>query len=109
VVVTSVPFGYGNLSNLETALEAVKQGTRTYVIDEVPIEERDFTAGKATALLEELRKRGAVFINHPTELPTLVNASQDKIDLCKHKQTEIPGHTKKEPKTIKIENQKGPT
>ncbi len=38
VVVTSVPFGYGNLSNLEAALEAVKQGIQTYVIDEVPIE-----------------------------------------------------------------------
>jgi iron complex transport system ATP-binding protein len=106
VVVTSVPFGYGNLSNLEAALEAVKRGIRTYVVDEVPIDERDFTGGKATALLEELRKRGAIFINHPSELPTLVNASQDKIELCKHKQTEIPGHTKKEPKPIEITNRK---
>ena len=53
VVVTSVPFGYGNLSNLETALEAAKRGIRTYVLDEVPLESRDFTAGKATALMEE--------------------------------------------------------
>jgi cobalamin transport system ATP-binding protein len=101
VVVSSVPFGYGNLSNLEAALEAVKQGTKTYVVTEVPIEERDFTAGKATALLSELKKRGAIFINHPSELPTLVNASHDKMELCKHKQTEIPGHTK-ESKTIKV-------
>ena len=98
VVVTSVPFGYGNLSNLEAALEAAKQGTRTYVVNEVPIDERDFTGGKATALLSELGKSGAIFINHPSELPTLVNASHDKKELCKHKQTEIPGHMKKESK-----------
>ena len=109
VVLASVPFGYGNLSNLEAALEAVKMGIRTYVVDEVPIDERDFTGGKATALLEELRKGGAIFINHPSELPTLVNASQVKIELCKHKPTEIPGHTKKEPKTIEIAKNKGQT
>ena len=79
VVVTSVPFGYGNLSNLEMALEAVKRGIRTYVIDEVPIESRDFTAGKATALLIELKNSGAIFIKHPSELPTLVNATHDRI------------------------------
>ena len=109
VVLASVPFGYGNLSNLEAALEGVKMGIRTYVVDELPIDERDFTGGKATALLSELRKGGAIFINHPSELPTLVNASQDKIELCKHKQTEIPGHTKKEPKTIEIGSHKEPT
>jgi iron complex transport system ATP-binding protein len=109
VVLASVPFGYGNLSNLEAALEAVKMGIRTYVVDEVPIDERDFTGGKATALLAELRKGGAIFINHPSELPTLVNASQDKIELCKNKQTEIPGHTKKEPKPIEISKNKEPT
>ncbi len=109
VIVTSVPFGYGNLSNLEAALEAIKQGIRTYVVDEVPIDERDFTNGKATALLSELRNRGAIFVTHPSELPTLVNASHDQMELCKRRQTEIPGHMKKEPKTtIEIENQKGP-
>ena len=94
VVVTSVPFGYGNLSNLETALEAAKRGIRTYVIDEVPIESRDFTAGIATALMVDLKKSGAIFIKHPSELPTLVNATHDRIELRKHAQSEIPGHMK---------------
>ena len=97
VVVTSVPFGYGNLSNLEGALEAVKRGIRTYVIDEVPVESRDFTGGKATALMVELRKYGAIFIKYPSELPTLVNASHDRMELRKHATTEIPGHMKNEP------------
>jgi iron complex transport system ATP-binding protein len=95
VVITSVPFGYGNLPNLESALEAVKEGTQTYVIEEEPIESRDFTGGKATALMAELRKRGAVFIKHASELPTLVNANHDLMELQKNGQKEIPGHTKK--------------
>jgi hypothetical protein len=99
VVVTSVPFGYGNLSNLEAALEAVKRGTKTYVIEEVPIESRDFTAGKATALMAELKKAGAIFIKHPSELPTLVNATHAKMELLK-RQPEIPGHMKDKPKPI---------
>jgi len=94
VVISSVPFGYGNLSNLEAALEAVKRGIRTYVINEVPIENRDFTGGKATSLLLELKDHGAIFINHPSELPTLVNATQDMIELCKNTKAEILGHTK---------------
>jgi len=97
IVVTSVPFGYGNLSNLETALDAVKRGVRTYVIDEVPIESRDFTGGKATALMVELKKAGAIFIKHPSRLPTLVNATHAKMELLK-RQEEIPGHMKDTPK-----------
>jgi iron complex transport system ATP-binding protein len=96
VVMTSVPFGFGNLSNLEAAIEAAKGGIRTYVIDEVPIETRDFTGGKATELLGTLRKAGAIFVKHPVELPTLVNASHDKEELAKHCKPEIPGHIKKE-------------
>jgi cobalamin transport system ATP-binding protein len=93
IVVTSVPFGYGNISNLETALDAVKQGIKTYVIDEVPIESRDFTGGKATALMLELKNAGAIFIKRPSELPTLVNATHAKMELLKHP-SKIPGHIK---------------
>jgi iron complex transport system ATP-binding protein len=100
VVMTSVPFGYGNLQNLEAAIEAAKLGIKTYVIDEVPIESRDFTGGKATALLAELKHSGAIFVKHPAELPTLVNRSHDKMELAKHALTDIPGHTKKDSKTI---------
>jgi iron complex transport system ATP-binding protein len=100
VVITSVPFGYGNLSNLETALEIIKLGVKTYIIDEVPMEARDFTGGKATALMGELRNHGAIFIKHPSELPTLVNATHAMIELCKQAKTEIPGHLKSAPKAI---------
>jgi iron complex transport system ATP-binding protein len=79
IVVTSVPFGYGNLSNLELALEATKRGVKTYVINEMPLEGRDFTGGKATVLLMEMKRFGAIFVDHPSELPTLVNATHDVI------------------------------
>jgi iron complex transport system ATP-binding protein len=100
VVVTSVPFGYGNLSNLEAALEAVKQGTKTYVIDEIPIEDRDFTNGKATQLFADLRRYGAIFIKHPSELPTLVNATHELLELQKKEPMEIPGHKRETAKIL---------
>ena len=100
VVITSVPFGYGNLSNLESALEAVKRGVQTYVIDEEPIEARDFTVGKATALMQELKKYGANFLKTASELPTLVNARHDLMELQKCGQKEVPGHTKNVTKAI---------
>ncbi len=104
VVITSIPVGYGNLPNLEAALEATKQGIRTYVIDEVPIEVRDFTGGKATALMKMLKDNGAIFVKHPSELPTLVNATHDKELLSKSAKAEIPGHVKKAVLTPKGEN-----
>jgi iron complex transport system ATP-binding protein len=100
VVVASVPFGFGNLSNLEAALQAVKQGIKTYVIDEIPIEERDFTNGKAAALFANLRLHGAIFIKHPSELPTLVNATHELMELQKKAPTEIPGHTRDAAKIV---------
>ena len=100
VVITSVPFGYGNLPNLESALEAVKRGVQTYVIDGEPIEARDFTGGKATALMQEVKNYGATFIKTAAELPTLMNARHDLMELQKSGQKEIPGHTKNVTKAI---------
>ncbi len=68
VVLTSIPFGSGNLNNLEAALDAVKRGIPTFVVDELPIESRDFAAGKAKALMTQLKKAGAVFVKNQAEL-----------------------------------------
>lgn len=97
VIVTSVPFGYGNLQNLEAAQEALKRGIPTYVINEVPIEKRDFTNGKATALLAEMKNIGAIFVKHGSELPSLLNATKKRLEYPKCDMTEIPGHIKTEP------------
>jgi len=55
VVVADAPFGPGNVENLRLAVEAAREGIRTIAIDQVPVEERDFTGGRATALWHELR------------------------------------------------------
>jgi iron complex transport system ATP-binding protein len=72
VVLTAVPFGLGNLKNIEAAIEAAKCGIPTYVVDDCPIEERDFTSGKATRLMQQLKACGAVFVKSQTELLSLL-------------------------------------
>ena len=93
---TAVPFGSGNIRNLEVAKEALKQGIPLYVIDEVPVESRDFTDGKATQLMLELKKGGAIFVKHQYDLPSMLNLSKNKIIELKE-QPPLAGHVK-EPK-----------
>ena len=72
---------------MEAALEAAKRH-KTYVIDEIPVDERDLPMAKQRDLYE--LKYGAIFIK--PLLPTLVNATHDLIKLQASKQTDIPGH-----------------
>ncbi len=67
LVVCDAPYGPGNLANLELALEAARSGTRTVLLEQVAIEERDFTSGRATALWSELRHISQV-VKSPEEL-----------------------------------------
>ncbi len=55
LVVCDAPYGPGNLANLRLALDAARAGTRTVLLEQVPIVERDFTGGAATDLWTELR------------------------------------------------------
>ena len=54
LVVCDAPIGPGNLENVRLAVEAERRGIRTVVIEQVPIQERDFTGGEATALWRSL-------------------------------------------------------
>ena len=96
VVLTSVPFGYGNLQNLEAALAAVERGIPTFVIEEVPIERRDFTKGKAKALLNELKSKGAQFVKDQNELLSMLNVSIEKFKTAKEERDRILDHLKPE-------------
>jgi iron complex transport system ATP-binding protein len=93
LVLTAVPFGLGNLRNLEAAKEALKHNIPTYVIDEIPIERRDFTGGKAAKLTSELREGGAIFVKNPSELPSLLNLSNNKLAALSEKSA-LAGHIK---------------
>jgi hypothetical protein len=97
VVVTSVPFGHGNLQNLEAAKEALKKSIPVFVIDEVPIESRDFTQGKATTLFGDLKSLGAVFVKKQDELLHMLNVSEEKLKLAKEIQLNIADHLKAKP------------
>ena len=94
VVLTSVPFGHGNLVNLEAVKEALKRGIPTYVIDEVPIELRDFTQGKAKALLAELKQMKAVFVKDQTELLHLLQVSEEKLKMANGAAASVADHLK---------------
>ncbi len=92
VVVTSVPFGSGNLRNLDAAKEALKLGVSVYVIDHVPIERRDFTDGKATEMMAELRASGAVFVKNHSELLSMLNLP--KVSASEFSKMSLKGHVK---------------
>ena len=96
VVLTSVPFGDGNLQNLEAAIIAVKKGIPTFVIEEVPIERRDFTGGKARALLAKLKNKGAEFVKDQNELLSLLNVSVEKLKIAKEERDRLLDHLKPE-------------
>lgn len=96
VVLTAVPFGYGNLRNLEAAKKAVERGIPTFVIEEAPIEQRDFTNGKAKKHLMELKGKGAIFVRNQNELLSLLYVSEDKLKITKELSTKILGHLKPE-------------
>jgi iron complex transport system ATP-binding protein len=54
IVISEVPFGRGNLKNLEAVLEA---GTPVIMVEKEEL--RDFTDGIATALLDKIKAAGA--------------------------------------------------
>jgi iron complex transport system ATP-binding protein len=72
VVVTSVPIGSANLLNLKAAKDALERGIPTFVVEETPITQRDFTGGEAQKLLLELKSKGATFVKSQNELLRLL-------------------------------------
>ncbi len=57
VIISSIPFGKGNLANLMAFEYAVNIGKITIMVDDPPIESRDFTDGKATSVWNRLKER----------------------------------------------------
>jgi iron complex transport system ATP-binding protein len=60
LILCDAPFGPANLENLRLAVEAAEAGTVTIVVDQMPIGERDFTGGDATALWGRVKAVAAV-------------------------------------------------
>jgi iron complex transport system ATP-binding protein len=110
VVMTSIPFGYGNILNLEAAEEALNRGIPTFVIEEEPIEQRDFTDGEAKKHLIELKKNmGATFVRNQNEFLSLLNLPEDKLKTIGKPSIKIPRNFKPYPhrSDVDIENNRG--
>ncbi|NLI13644.1 MAG: heme ABC transporter ATP-binding protein [Peptococcaceae bacterium] len=61
-ILANIPFGRGNLKNLEAVSLALEQSKPVLIIEETDIEERDFTGGKAASLYNGLKEKGAVVL-----------------------------------------------
>jgi iron complex transport system ATP-binding protein len=68
VVITPTQFGDGNLRNLEAAETALDEGIPVVLIEDGPMEERDFTKGKATKAITKLKNKGAITVKNNNEL-----------------------------------------
>lgn len=67
-ILVNIPFGRGNLKNLEAVSLALEQLKPVLIIEEQDIEERDFTGGKAVLLYNRLKEKGAVVLRDKTAL-----------------------------------------
>lgn len=65
-ILVNIPFGRGNLKNLEAVSLALEQSKHVLIIEEQDIGERDFTGGKAALLYSGLKEKGAVVLRDKT-------------------------------------------
>lgn len=71
VVVPSIPFGLGNLRNLEAVEAVFSPSLEVILLEEKPIAERDYSGGKAVEVYERLKKKGALIL---PDLKTLLTS-----------------------------------
>lgn len=75
VIVCPVPFGPGNVNNLEALLGLPAE--KIYLLEPEKIAERDYTGGRATRLVQELLRRGAPPVADLKELNTKLEEMED--------------------------------
>jgi iron complex transport system ATP-binding protein len=66
VILSNMPFGKGNIRNLEAVVKALSKGKRILMIEGDP-EKRDFTHGRARGYLMQLREGGATAVQSEEE------------------------------------------
>ncbi len=100
LILTSVPFGPGNIRNLEAAIAALKLGIPTFLIDELPIEDRDFTKGVAKKMFNDLKIQGAITVKNQHELLVNLKLSDEKQNIAKSN-VEMLDHLKPKKANVK--------
>jgi iron complex transport system ATP-binding protein len=78
LIITPTQFGGGNLRNLVAAKKALEVGIPIIIVEDGPIEERDFTKGKATSYMRKLKDSGAITVNNTSELLHLLDTLEKK-------------------------------
>jgi iron complex transport system ATP-binding protein len=66
IVLERLYVGRGNLGNLKTAVQAIREGRRVLVLESDP--SYDYTGGDAREYYEELRRGGATFCSDPSQI-----------------------------------------
>ncbi len=78
VILTNIPFGHGNLKNMEAASIASK-GKPLVLIEDGPIEQRDFTGGDAEKCYIDLKNNGAIVVRNLGEVLSIIEKQGEKI------------------------------
>jgi iron complex transport system ATP-binding protein len=83
VILTSIPFGFGNIKNLDAVHFGLEHDKPVLVLNESPIGIRDFTKGVAKKKMGLLKDKGAIFVENQRglfdALKNLNKLSVDKI------------------------------
>ncbi len=78
LVVAPTQFGAGNLRNLKAAETAMEKGIPIILLEDGPMDERDFTNGKATKYLTKLKNNGAKTVKNVCELLQFLDKIENK-------------------------------
>lgn len=81
VVLAGIPFGSGNLRNLEVVLEEAQRGNPIIVIDNVDIDKRDYTGGRAVEIYKKLLSSGVHVANNEWEAVNIMLVEGDAPDV----------------------------
>ena len=76
IIMAGIPFGTGNIRNLECVLEEAEKGSPVIVVDNNGIDDRDYTGGKATELYRSLLKSGVRIVNSEWEAIHLMEGDE---------------------------------
>ncbi|WP_066638484.1 heme ABC transporter ATP-binding protein [Desulfolucanica intricata] len=64
VILTGVPFGFGNIRNLQILEFVLERKTPVYAVVENSFDDKDYTGGYAVKLFEKLKTKGLQVIDH---------------------------------------------
>jgi iron complex transport system ATP-binding protein len=76
IILAGVPFGTGNLLNLECVLAEAERGGRVIVVDNPAITSRDYTGGEAARIYKRLLEAGAHRVNNEWEAVRMIEGER---------------------------------